>query len=294
MTDRLRIGIQKKGRLSEGSFDLLKRCGLKIQRRGDELLCAVRNLPIDLLLLRDDDIPGLVADGTCDLGIVGQNVLYEEQLERDSSAKIDIVEALGFSRCSLQLAAPGGTMFTEAADLAGKRIATTYPRLVEAFFSDRDLSVETVVMKGGVEIAPSLGLVDGICDLVSSGATLAANGLVAFETILESEAVLIRHKGEFDAPKQDSFDRLLSRMRGVIASRDTKYIMLNASRADLPGISAVLPGADAPTIMNLATGQDQVAVHAVCRETVFWDTLEALKARGARDILVLPIEKMMG
>lgn len=293
MSQRLKIAVQKKGRLSEDSFALLKQCGLSTTRRGDALLCAATNFPVDLLLLRDDDIPSLVVDGICDLGIVGQNVLEEETLEQDVSSRLQVVEPLGFSRCTLKLAGPKSANFGSSRDLAGMRIATTYPNLTRRYLTQAGITAEIVELKGGVEIAPSLGLVDAICDLVSSGATLAANGLAAFETVMESEAVLVRNADPFTGEKQVIFERLLSRIRGVIASRDTKYIMLNAPRAALTDITNILPGVDAPTIMDLAGETEQVAVHAVCRETVFWDTLEQLKSRGARDILVLPIEKMM-
>ena len=293
MTERLKIAIQSKGRLADGSVDLLRKCGLKVSQRNGELLCRLKELPIDLLLVRDDDIPTLVADNVCELGIVGENVLQETALGETGRDNLETVLPLGFSRCSLKLAVPQADAPVSDDNLNGKRIATTYPRLLKTWLAERDILAEIVVMKGAVEIAPSLGLADAICDLVSSGATLAANGLVPTTTVLDSEAVLIRNGSELSADQQSCFDRLCLRMQGVIRSRDTKYIMLNAPRSELDTITKLLPGSDAPTIMPLAGTEDDVAVHAVCSEAIFWDTLEQLKAAGARSILVLPIEKMM-
>lgn len=293
MTERLKIAIQSKGRLADGSVDLLRKCGLKVNQRNGELLCRLKELPIDLLLVRDDDIPTLVADKVCQLGIVGENVLRETALAETGRGKFEIVLPLGFSRCSLKLAVPERDKAASIDDLGGKRIATTYPQLLKAWLAEQDIAADIVVMKGAVEIAPSLGLADAICDLVSSGATLAANGLVPIMTVLDSEAVLIRGSSDFSPAQQTCFDRLCLRIQGVISSRDTKYIMLNVPRSELDTITELLPGSDAPTIMPLAGTKDDVAVHAVCSEAIFWDTLEQLKAAGARSILVLPIEKMM-
>ena len=288
MTERLRIALQKKGRLADDSYALLKSCGLRFSVRGGSLLVRVKNMPIDLLLVRDDDIPSFVANDAADIGIVGENVLVEEQLTAGLEAKIEM--RLGFSRCKLCLAAPDGEI-TDAAQLAGTKIATTYPGVTRRFLEDRGIDAKLVEMKGAVELAPSIGVAESICDLVSSGATLEANGLTAFETILESEAVVIRSDRALSASKQDLLDKLMRRIDGVIKSGETKYIMLNAPKAKLDEITALLPGSDAPTIVPLT--EELVAVQAVCTETVFWETLEDLKALGARSILVLPIEKMM-
>jgi ATP phosphoribosyltransferase len=294
MTDRLRIAVQKKGRLADDSFDMLKKCGLRFSVRGDGLLARVKNMPVDLLLVRDDDIPSFVANGASDLGIAGENVLVEEVLTSGNKMDAVIDRRLGFSRCKLCLAASADGPIQTPQDLADTKIATTYPGVLRKFLAENNIKADSVEMKGAVELAPSIGIAASICDLVSSGATLEANGLAAFETILESEAVLIKSSRKLSAAKQDIYDKLVSRIDGVIRSSDSKYIMLNAPRSAIDKISAILPGSDAPTIIPLAGSEDLVAVQAVCTENVFWETLEDLKANGARSILVLPIEKMMG
>lgn len=294
MTDRLRIALQKKGRLAEDSFALLKKCGLRFSIRGGGLLARVKNMPIDLLLVRDDDIPSFVANNAADIGIVGENVLVEEQLTAKTKLDAEIAMRLGFSRCKLCLAASETGKVKTAKDLNGTRIATTYPGVTARYLSDSGITADLVEMKGAVELAPSIGIAESICDLVSSGATLEANGLTAFETILDSEAVLIRSERKISAEKADILEKLMNRIAGVLKSADSKYIMLNAPKDAVPKITALLPGSDAPTIMPLAGQDDLVAIQAVCTENVFWETLEGLKALGARAILVLPIEKMMG
>ncbi|GHA84058.1 ATP phosphoribosyltransferase [Algimonas arctica] len=291
MSDRLRIALQKKGRLADDSFALLKACGLRFSVRGGSLLVRVKNMPIDLLLVRDDDIASFVSNDAADIGIVGENVLVEEQLT--SALDAQIAMKLGFSRCRLCLASPERGSVQSAADLSGTRIATTYPGVTGRFLKERGISAKLVEMKGAVELAPSIGVAESICDLVSTGATLEANGLMAFETILESEAVLIRSARDMSPEKADLFDKLMRRVEGVIKSTDSKYIMLNAPKSQIVAITALLPGSDSPTVIPLAGTEDLVAIQAVCTETVFWETLEDLKALGARAILVLPIEKMM-
>ncbi len=294
MNNILRIAVQKKGRLADDSIRLLKQAGLGIFRNPGALTCRAQGLPVELLFVRDDDIPSLVAKGVCDLGIAGENVLREEALEALAETNLQTVRALGFSRCTLKLAAPRDGGIKAITDLAGMKIATSYPEILKEFLCDQDITAECVTLKGAVEIAPALGLADVICDLVSSGATLAANGLVDFATVMQSEALLVRSPARWNDDKEALLARLLRRIDGVLASRATKYIMLNAPKDAIEDITALLPGADAPTIMPLAGRDDQMAVHAVCRETIFWDTLEQLEARGAHAILVLPIEKMMG
>lgn len=289
--DRLRIALQKKGRLADDSFALLKACGLRFSVRGGSLLARVKNMPIDLLLVRDDDIPSFVSNDAADIGIVGENVLVEEQLTTTLDA--DIAMKLGFSRCRLCLASPDRGTVQSAADLEGTRIATTYPGVTKRFLTERGIDAKLVEMKGAVELAPSIGVAESICDLVSSGATLEANGLTAFETILNSEAVLIRSGRALSPEKAELLDRLMRRVEGVIKSSDSKYIMMNAPREKVDAITALIPGSDAPTVMPLAGTDELVAIQAVCTETVFWETLEDLKGLGARAILVLPIEKMM-
>lgn len=294
MTDRLRIALQKKGRLAEDSFALLKNCGLRFSIRGGGLLARVKNMPIDLLLVRDDDIPSFVANNAADVGIVGENVLVEEQLTAKSILDAEISMRLGFSRCKLCLAASDGGQVRTPGDLDGTKIATTYPGVTAKYLADSGLSADLVEMKGAVELAPSIGIAESICDLVSSGATLEANGLTAFETILESEAVLIQSGRALSPEKSIILEKLMNRIDGVLKSAGSKYIMLNAPKNAVSNITSLLPGSDAPTIMPLAGEDDLVAIQAVCRETVFWETLEGLKTLGARSILVLPIEKMMG
>ncbi len=292
MSERLRIALQKKGRLADDSYALLKKCGLRFSIRGGSLLARVKNMPVDLLLVRDDDIPSFVANNAADIGIVGENVLVEEQYSADR-LDAEIAMRLGYSRCKLCLAADDNGTVQSAKDLEGKRIATTYPGVTAKYLDKNNIQAKLVEMKGAVELAPSIGIAEAICDLVSSGATLEANGLAPFETILESEAVLIQSGRKLDPEKQDILDRLKRRINGVIKSSETKYIMMNAPKDKLEAITTLLPGADSPTVMPLASNEDLVAIQAVCTENIFWETLEDLKALGARAILVLPIEKMM-
>ena len=293
MPNRLRIAVQKKGRLADDSFAMFKKCGLNFSVRGDGLLARVKNLPIDLLLVRDDDIPNFVATSAADIGLVGENVFAEETLG-SKALDLHILRRLGFSKCNLCLAADKNGIVQNIGDVQGKKIATSYPGILSNYLNDKGIAATCVEMKGAVELAPRINIADAICDLVSSGATLEANGLQAFETILESEAVLVAANRPLNAEKQRILERLLSRIDGVIRSKDSKYIMLNAPKSQIDAISKILPGSDAPTIIPLDTDDDLVAVQAVCTETVFWETLEALKEKGARSILVLPIEKMMG
>ncbi|HCR66353.1 MAG TPA: ATP phosphoribosyltransferase [Oceanicaulis sp.] len=291
--NRLTLAVQKKGRLAEGGLDLLKRAGVKLAYGRDDLLRRSENQPIDLMLIRDDDIPSFVASGACDYGIVGENVLYEAQNKTARMADLEIALKLGFARCTLKLAAPKDGAITKAADLEGKTVATSYPALTAAYLRERGVNAEIVEMGGSVEVAPRMGVADAICDLVSTGATLEANGLAAFETVLESEAVLVRRKGAQKDGVTETAERLIERFKGVIASRQTKYILLNAPKDRLEEVRAILPGTDAPTVAPVVGRDDVVAVHDVCTEAVFWSTLEQLKAAGARSILVMPIEKMM-
>lgn len=293
MTSRLRIAVQSKGRLAEGGMDLLKRCGLRFAYGRDKLHQRAENMPVDLMLVRDDDIPNFVGSGACDYGIVGENVLAEEQAAGGRARELEVALRLGFAGCTLKLAAPDDGSIRTVADLEGKAVATSYPALTAQYLADRGVKAEIVEMRGSVEVAPRLRIAAAICDLVSSGATLQANGLKAFETVLRSEAVLIRRKSGRVNDTDAIANILMRRSEGVIASSQTKYIMLNAPTDRLDAIRALLPGADAPTIAKVAGREDVVAVHAVCRERVFWETLEALEKEGARAILVLPIEKML-
>jgi ATP phosphoribosyltransferase len=287
---RLRIAVQKSGRLSDRSLDLVRDAGLRVVKGTNDLLYRVENYPIDLLRVRDDDIPTFVADGVCDLGIVGENVLEEG---RNGGPTAEVVMPLGFGRCTLKIAVPPTLAYEDAASLAGLRIATSYPRVLRRWLDARGVAADIVVMRGAVEVAPRLKLAHAICDLVSTGATLEANGLAARETVLDSQAVLIRSPVAPEPELADLLASVVERMAGVVASQGAKYVMLNAPRAALDQITAILPGAGSPTVMPLSGRDDAVAVHAVCQEAVFWETLEKLKAAGASAILVLPIEKMM-
>ena len=293
MTDRsrLHIAIQKSGRLSDQSRDLLKGAGLRVQGAKNALTARAENFPLDLMFVRDDDIPTFVADGVCELGICGQNVLEEYALGF-ASPRFETVANLGFGRCSLKIAAPEGMAY-ETAMLAGQRIATSYPRLTARFLAERKIEAEIVTMKGAVELAPRLGIAKFVCDLVSTGATLEANGLAAVETVFDSEAVLVRTLKPVAPALAERATALMTRINGVIATAESKYIVLNATEEALPEIARILPGAEAPTVIPLAGRPGHYAVQAVCQESVFWETLEKLKAAGASAILVMPIEKMM-
>jgi ATP phosphoribosyltransferase len=291
--ERLRLAVQKSGRLSDGSFNLLKQCGLTISRGRDKLYGRAEEMPIDILLVRDDDIPAFVADGACDVGIVGENVAEEDRLTAGRPSAASVVMKLGFSRCRLMLAGPKEWDVTGPNLLNGARIATSYPGLTRQYLESNGVKAATVTMKGSVEVAPRLHIGDAICDIVSTGATLDANGLKPIATVFESEAVLIRSADVLSPAKQAVLGAFVKRIDGVIASRDAKYVMMNAPRSAVEAISEILPGSDAPTVLELAGRGDMVAIHAVCREDVFWSTLEKLKSNGASAILVLPIEKMM-
>jgi ATP phosphoribosyltransferase len=293
---RIQIALQKSGRLTEHSMDLLRRCGLKFTQSKDQLFCFGENMPVDLLLVRDDDIPALVSDDVCDLGIVGLNTVHEKRLrmEQDSrSALFDQVYQLDFGHCRLSIAAPEGASFEGPESLQKRRIATSYVATLTDYLQRNSIDAEIVYFSGAVEIAPKLGRADFICDLVSTGSTLAANRLREVQTILESEAVVIQTRAPLAQSKQDWVNRILQRLNGVLQVRESKYIMLHAPRSALAEISALLPGSEYPTVIPLDGDGDKVAVHAVCRENVFWETLENLKKAGASSLLVLPVEKML-
>lgn len=295
-TLRMRVGVQKSGRLTENSLDLLHRCGLVYSRAPDQLICYGENMPLDILLVRDDDIPGLVIEGACQLGIAGLNVVEEQRLERLSRGEpggLEVLRNLGVGQCRLCIAAPEGVAYDGPASLEGKRVATSYPFLLRDYLNRNKVEADVVVLSGAVEIAPKLGKADFICDLVSTGVTLAANHLREVETILESQSVLLRTTMDVPVASEDWIQRLLRRLDGVLQVRESKYIMLHAPRAAMKEISDLLPGSEAPTVMPLEGRPDKVAVHAVCPEEVFWETLEALQNAGATSLLVLPLEKML-
>jgi ATP phosphoribosyltransferase len=293
---RIKIAVQKTGRLTEHSIDLLERCGLVLTKSKDQLICYGENMPIDLLLVRDDDIPGLVSDDVCDLGIVGLNIVEEkrEKLKADGGDGLfKQIYELDFGHCRLALAAPDGTPYDGPESLENTKIATSYVGLLNKFLKNNSVNAETVYFSGAVEIAPKLGRADFICDLVSTGSTLKANGLSEVDLLLDSEAVVIQTLAPLGDAKQALVDKILQRLDGVLQVRESKYIMLHAPRDALAEIRDLLPGSEAPTVMPLDGNDDKVAVHAVCRETVFWETLENLKAAGASSLLVLPVEKML-
>ena len=293
---RLKLAVQKTGRLTDPSLELLARCGLKLSRGRDQLLGVGENLPLDVLFVRDDDIPDLVQEDVCDLGLVGLNVIEEKRLElaeRRAPARFTTLRSLDFGHCRLALAVPAEHGYQGPRSLRGKRIATTYPYLLKRFLEQRQIEAEIVRLSGAVEIAPRLGRADLICDLVSTGSTLQANHLREVEIVLDSHAVLIRTPVTL-APERDEWvERLLMRIDGVQQVRESKYIMLHAPRDALAEIRRLLPGSESPTIIPLEGCPDRVAVHAVCRENVFWETLESLKKVGASALLVLPVEKML-
>ena len=288
---RLHLAVQKSGRLSHNTRELLRGAGFRIQEGKNDLAARVENFPLDLMLVRDDDIPTFVADGVCEFGVVGRNVL--EEAAPDGPSPVEVVAPLGFGQCSLRIAAPERTAYDGPRSLAGERIATSYPRLLQRFLDRHGVEATIVRMSGAVELAPRLQIAGFICDLVSTGATLEANGLRPVETLLESEAVLIRTAKPLSRGKAELGEQMLSRIEGVLATQESKYIMLTAPEEALEQIAAMLPGAEAPTILPLAGRPGHFAVHAVCKESVFWETLQKLKAAGASAILVVPIEKMM-
>jgi ATP phosphoribosyltransferase len=294
--DRLRIATQKNGRLSEPGRDLLARSGLSFRESRDRLFCYGESQPVDLLLVRDDDIPGLIAEGTCDLGLVGRNVLEEQRLERERRGLPPAfleVRALGFGRCRLSIALPQELEWRGPATLQGLRIATSYPALLANWLDQQGVLAEVVTLSGSVEIAPRLGKAEAICDLVSSGATLAANQLREVATILESEAVLAAPVLPFVDERADLAAMLLRRLDGVLQVRDSKLVMLHVDRCALDAVIRLLPSADAPSVMALDGNQDVVALQAVCQGAITWQHLEDMKRAGARGMLVLPVEQML-
>lgn len=281
----IRLAIQKSGRLSEDSLALIRECGIGFVSSSYKLKTEATNFPLEILFLRDDDIPGYVQDGVADLGIVGQNVLVEAGLPQLE------VEPLGFSKCRLSLAVPRGAAYTSVADLQGMNIATSYPRILGEYLAGEGVRAQLHTISGSVEIAPSIGLADAICDIVSSGSTLLGNGLREVETVFRSEAVLIASP-QLSAEKQQLLEQLRFRMQAVRRARRNKYILLNAPVAALDAVKALLPGIKAPTVTPLAE-EGWVSVQSVVNEDDFWHITDQLKAVGAEGILVLPIEKMI-
>ena len=291
---RLKIAIQKSGRLSTESLELLERSGIHFVRSKDKLFWYGRNQPVDLLLVRDDDIPRLLLDGVCDLGICGQNVARERTLERGAGDdELTPLLELDFGECALALALPEERPFNGPSDLAGRRIATSYPLLTREYLNRNSVDAEIVELSGAVEIAPALGTADAIADLVSTGNTLRANHLREVDRILDSRAVLYAGSNGADAETARFRAMLVQRIEGIQQVRESKYVMMHAPRDAVRAIAAILPGAETPTVLPLEGEPERVAVHALCRETVFWEHLEELKQAGASAVLVLPVEKML-
>ena len=293
--DRLRIAIQKSGRLAEPARALLASCGLSWRESRDRLFCYGETLPVDLLLVRDDDIPGLIADGVCDLGVVGRNVLLEQDGDRRGNGRAAAFRewrALGFGACRLDLAVPEAWDWQGPAQLAGKRIATSYPALLSGWLAEQGVEAQVVLLSGSVEIAPRLGQAEAICDLVSSGATLAANQLKAVTTLIQSEAVLAGPINPFDDVRGELADLLLRRLDGALRIRHSKLLLFQAPRQLLADLLPLLPDAETPTVMQL-DGGDGVALQALCHGAVTWQRLEELKRAGARGLMVLPVEGML-
>ncbi|MFC1659381.1 ATP phosphoribosyltransferase [Pseudomonadota bacterium] len=290
--NRLKIALQKSGKLHEGSVDMLKKCGLRIFDSKKSLFFKIQELPIDILLVRDDDIPGFVSEGICDLGIIGENLFKETILSSKNKLNVTTLSRLGFSRCNLSIAVPQDTKFNNIKDLKGKTFATSYPFILEKYLKKENVKGEVVKMEGSVEVAPRLKISDVICDIVSTGSTLEANGLKEVATILKSEALLIGQKDKMSEEKRNVTDKLIKRIQGVIKAKESKYVMLNAPKSKLKEITKLLPGSDSPTIMELED-KNYIAVHAVCSEPLFWSTMEELKKAGGTAILVVPIEKML-
>ena len=285
MKKTVKIAIQKSGRLSEDSLNLFRECGIKVEIGKGRLRSISSNFPAEFLFLRDDDIPGYVEDGVADLGIVGENVLVE------SGKKVEVVKPLGFSRCRLSIAVSRERDFVLPEDLSGKSIATSYPRILGEYLKKNNITAHIHEISGSVEIAPSIGLADAICDIVSSGSTLLSNGLKELESIFRSEAVLIANPGL--APDQQAIlDKLLFRIASVQTAKDHKYVLLNAPNDKLEAITAILSSMKSPTVMPLAI-EGWSSVHSVLKESDFWEKIESLKDAGAQGILVIPIEKMV-
>lgn len=292
MTERIRLALQKKGRLAQESITLLQRCGLKFRLKDNALLAHVDNFPIDLLFVRDDDIPTLVFDGLVDAGIVGENVLTEAALGAPDKA-FNVLLALNSCYCKLAIAIPETMPYHGIGSLDGKRIATSYPRLLARYLQQHKLCSEILVLSGSVEVAPKMGMADAICDLVSSGQTLEENNLREVDTVLNSQAVLLQSSTPFPQELQQVFTLLTRRITAVQHALERKYIVFHAPKTALARICEKLPGAESPTILPLSGYEDKVAVHLVSSEAVFWNTLETIQLLGASSILVLPIEKML-
>jgi len=285
MNDLIRLAIQKSGRLSEDSVSLIKECGIKFNNGISTLRSPSSNFPLELLFLRDDDIPGYVSDGVADAGIVGDNVIEEK------SKEIQKIESLGFAQCRLSIAVPKAMEYAGLKDIQGLHIATSYPKILSQYLSTNNIKASIHEISGSVEIAPGIGLAQAICDIVSSGSTLMSNGLKEVETVFKSEAILISNPN-LTPSKQDILQQLLFRIRAVNKAKNYRYILLNAPDASIDKILTILPGMKSPSILPLRE-KGWSSIHSVVKENEFWKIIEDLKAAGAEGILVLPIEKMI-
>lgn len=281
----LKIAVQKKGRLYDGSMSLLKECGIDVSNGNNQLRVQAANFPLEVFFLRDDDIPEYVQDAVVDIGFVGENVIVEK------NKKVGSIEKLGFGKCRLSIAIPKSGTIRSLTDLNNKKIATSYPFILSNFLKEQNITATIQEISGSVEIAPRIGLADAICDLVSSGSTLFSNELTELEPVLRSEAILISNKN-LSAEKQNLLDKLLFRIRAVKKAKNNKYVLLNAPNDKLDDICKLLPGMKSPTILPLAE-KGWSSVHSVISENDFWNVIENLKASGAQGILIIPIEKMI-
>lgn len=279
----LKIAIQKSGRLNEKSVELLKNCGLSFDNYKSSLISSVSNFPLEILFLRDDDIPEYVQDGIADLGIVGENVIQETE------AEVSYLQRLGFGRCSLKIAIPNSYNIQNVTELGGKSIATTYPVILSKYLKEKGIQADIRTISGSVEISPGLGLSDAICDLVSTGGTLRSNGLKPFAEVMSSEAVLIGSPG---SENEELVKELMQRVQSVLRAKETKYVVLNVHKDNLKAIIDLLPGVKSPSVVSLAE-EGWVAIHTVIPESDFWDRISQLKQAGAQGIVVMPIEKII-
>jgi len=282
---KLKIALQKQGRLADGSADLLRKCGIRFSNGFGKLRTEAIDFPLEIYFLRDDDIPDYVADGVADIGIVGDNILAEDV------KPVDVVERLGFGKCRLSIAVPKTSHLNDLNELTARRIATSYPQILREFLASRSIAAEIHEISGSVEIAPSIGLADAVCDLVSSGSTLFSNGLREIQTVMNSEAVLIAHR-RIDGERSHILEKLLFRIRSVRAASQNKYILLNAPAEKVDEITAILPGMKSPTVVPLANS-GWVSIHSVISEQDFWNGVDILKRAGAEGILVLSIDQMI-
>lgn len=287
MNGNLKLALQKKGRLSDKSLDLLKLCGLDIETYSERLIVSARNFHLDLLFLRDDDIPEYVQDGVADIGIVGEDIVYEKK------ADVSISEKLGFGRCRLMIASPDDKVIKDVSDLNGKTIATSYPNILKVYLSANNINAKIIEISGSVEIAPSLGVADVICDIVSTGTTLMMNKLKKSFSVFDSEAILIANNSlNADEAKFAIFNNLVKRIRSVLSAKKSKYLMMNIPKNSLETIIETIPSLKSPTVLHLAD-PDSLAVHAVIPSDQFWTIIDDLKSAGASGILLLPIENMI-